>query len=78
MTQKTEDTFNLDSKKVYKYNFIKHPSETVSDYMVILSPLYINGPDLDDTLGNLIDEFYVTKEIIDSKRRKHLIQFTIN
>ena len=78
MTQVTKESFNSGDKTVYKYNFIKAPSEIISDYMTLLSPLCICGPGIDDTVGNIIDEYYVVTEVIDSKRRRHLIQFTIN
>ena len=78
MTQKTKATFNLGDKKVYKYNFLILPSVSITDYMTILSPLKFSGPGIDTTVGAVIDEYYVATEVIDSKRRRHLVQFTIN
>ena len=73
MTSKTKAQFNQSNKEVYKYNFLRKPTENVNP-LEMLNSIQKDA----DSLNDKIDEYYHVKIPLDHKRALHRIKFTIN
>jgi hypothetical protein len=73
MAEKTKTDFNKDNDQVFKYNFVKIPSEIINA-LETLNLIQKDG----EILNGKIKEYYHQKVLMDSKRTIHRIQFTLN